>query len=231
VGTTAVWVSDLGAFVVAGVGVRLLVSALVERRWRWVGLLFLTASAWLASFAVVYRISRTHLSSSRVMWGFWDFAFPHTIRDAALPLRQVFYLFANPLNFTTPLGTTLSALPPFAFFVVGCWSMGKRAPAQLRIVIGPALIALAASCAHAYPFHGRLVLFLVPALVILVAEGAERVGLAANRRWVWALILGAILVFPAVFAVSQLAGARDEREFHPHGDRHPPSLEPATFPF
>jgi len=234
-GAVVVWFSHPAAFVLAGVGTVLFVSALARRAWREAIAVALMSLVWLVSFAGVYRVGMTHLDNRDGMWAFWSFAFPvlppRTVWDALWPVRRVFYLFVNPLNFETPLGATLSALPAVGFFLVGCVSLARRDRLKFGMLVGPALFALLAAYSRLYPFHGRLVLFLVPSLLILVAEGAECAGRAANRRWVWCAILGSILAFPTVDAVWRLVDPRYHRTFNPHGDLRPESLDPATFPF
>lgn len=230
-GASVVWFSHPSAFVLAGVGITLMAAALARKRWRELLALALTALAWLFSFAVLYRVSMRHLGPSRGMWAFWAFAFPPAGWNIAWPLQRVGYLFVNPLNFTTPLGPRLSAILPLLLFVAGCVSLGRRAPLRLALLVTPGFVTMGAAYARLYPFHGRLVLFLAPSLLLLIAEGTDRVGSAANRRWVWAALLASLLLFPALSAIVQLPGPRNDRDFNPRGDRRAQRLDPATFPF
>jgi len=77
-GAAIVWFSHPSAFVLAGVGTTLIVSAVVRREMRTALGLSLAALAWLASFAGVYAVSREQLGHSQGMWAFWHSAF----RDA-----------------------------------------------------------------------------------------------------------------------------------------------------
>jgi hypothetical protein len=169
------------------------------------------------------------------MWAFWDFAFPplppRSLRDALWPVRRLLYLFVNPLDFHTPLGLHLSALPAFLLFLAGLVSMSRRDPRTLGLLMIPGLLALIAAYMKTYPFHGRLVLFLVPSLLLLIAEGA---GVARERirsRVLWILLLASLLLFPTLRDFYQLIEPHSSRAFTPHGDLRPLSLDPDTFPF
>jgi hypothetical protein len=82
-----------------------------------------------------------------------------------------------------------------------------------------------------YPVHGRLVLFLVPTLLLLIAEGAGWFRAASGGGVPWAIVLAALLFFPSLGALHRLVEPRDRVEFNPYGDRRPVQLDPERFPF
>jgi hypothetical protein len=234
-GAALVWFSLPSAFVLGGVGGVLIASALTRRDWRRALLLVLVAVAWAASFVGVYAVSQAQLDHRRDMWVFWDFAFPPwppaTAWDASWPIRRGLLLFINPLGFETPLGPVVSALLPAALFLAGCVSMGRRRPETLALLLAPGLLALLASYPRLYPFHGRLVLFLAPALLLLIGEGADHVG-----RWLGdrarVVVLVALFLFPAWGACYQILVPRDRPTLNPYGDRRLPwKVDPYRFPF
>ena len=169
------------------------------------------------------------------MWGFWEFAFPPmppaSLWDATWVLRRFTYLFVNPLNFETPLGARLSALPAFGLFVAGCLSSWKREKALFGMLALPILFVLLASCLRLYPFHGRLVLFLVPSLLLLIAEGAGWFRETFGGGVTWAFLLGTLLLFPSLGAFYHLVEKHDRKDFSPFGDRRATKLDPYRFPF
>ncbi len=234
-GIVIVWFSHPTAFVLAGVGTVLLLSALHRRAWREFAAISVVVLAWLVSFVGVYLTSRSQLGYRRDMWSFWAFAFPpmppDSVWDATWIARRFLYLFLNPLDFATPLGPRLSALPALIFFVVGVGSMGRRNRKALAILIAPVFFTLLANAFHLYPFHGRLVLFLMPSLLLLIAEGAAVVMTTTLHRGVRVAILCSLLLFPTLHAVSQLAGPRNRGGFSPFGDRRSPEVDPLMFPF
>ena len=141
-------------------------------------------------------------------------------------------LLVNPLNFETPLGA--SGSPP-------CRRSASSSPDACRCGRGigpasgcsrsPSSSRRAAACLRLYPFHGRLVLFLVPSLLLLIAEGANWFRETFGARVIWTVLLATVLLFPILCAFEQLVEPRDSRQFSPFGDRRPTKLDPYRFPF
>jgi hypothetical protein len=51
----------------------------------------------------------------------------------------------------------------------------------MMILLAPFLFLLITSALGKYPFSGRMLLFLIPLLLLLLAEGVERVGMVLNK--------------------------------------------------
>lgn len=234
-GATVLWFSHPSAFVLAGTGTVLIASALARREWRRAHLLALMSLLWAASFAGVYAVSLELLGHKRDMWNFWSFAFPpippSSLWDATWMLRRFLYLFINPLDFLTPLGPTLSALAAASLFLAGSASMARRDKRTFWMLVAPGLFALLAAYLQLYPFHGRLVLFLVPSLLLLIAEGTACVGEAAGSRTLWALLLGFLFLFSTLGAFYHLAQPRQRYGLNRYGDNRPTAPDPPRFPF
>lgn len=234
-GAAAVWFSHPAVFVLAGAGVVAMAGAVGRRDWRSAAGLAVVGAAWVASFAGVYAVSGRQLGEGGGMWRFWAGAFPPRPASVAGGLgwagRKVLYLFVNPLDFATPLGPRLSLLLVVPLFAVGCVALGRRDPEGLAILILPAGFALGASALRLYPAHGRLALFLVPSLVVPIAEGAGWLRARGLRGAAWAALLAVLLGFPALTDAYRLAVPRSRAELNPYGDRRPTSLDPMRFPF
>jgi hypothetical protein len=86
---------------------------------------------------------------------------------------------------------------------------------------GPILLAILASSLRRYPFHGRLILELVPAFYILIALGAERLGVAraGSGRLAYKVLLVVLMGYPCLMGASQIA-FKFARDFNQHGDLH-----------
>lgn len=237
IGAVVVWFSHPAAFVLAGLGTVLITLALLRGQHARARDLSLVSLVWLVSFAGAYAISRRHLGGSRALWQFWDFAFPpwppSSAWEAAWPVQRMAFFFANPLNFDTPMGAKASALLALVLFLAGCvslWNRGRRG--VLAMLVAPIVVTMAVAYLRLYPFHGRLVLFLVPSFLLLIAEGMARVLEIAGRR---PLVRGAFLAFvfalPVLYALGHLAEPRENYRHNDYGDRRPDSLDPAHFPF
>jgi hypothetical protein len=229
-GASVIWFSYTAVFILAGAGVILLWSAIAERRWKRAGALGLLGLVCAVSLAGLYEVSLNQLEHRRDMWVFWAFAFPPrpvtSPWDATWAVRRFLYLFVNPLDFGTPFSPRLSALVPVAMFLTGSVSLFARDKKLFGLLALPALLTLLAAFLRLYPFHGRLLLFLVPSLLLLIAEGTGRV-----RRGVplW-LVLVALFLYPTMSAAYHLVEPRPPRDFNPYGDRRPTKLDPGRFP-
>jgi hypothetical protein len=95
----------------------------------------------------------------------------------------------------------LSGIAALAF-LIGCVAMlsGKRQ--VVFILISPLLFTLLAAAFHKYPFSGRLLLFAVPALLLVVAEGAEYVWhkTKSDAPIIGACLIGLLFFYPLLFS-------------------------------
>lgn len=107
-----------------------------------------------------------------------------------------------------------------ALAALGAWSFLRRGRAPVAsILLVPVLLVIAASAAQLYPFtYGRVQLFLLPLLLILVSEGAAwcvRVS-APMRRWRWAgAVPMALILALAAYSSVSAQGERPSDEVKP----------------
>jgi hypothetical protein len=178
------------------------------------------AVAWAASFAGAYALSRNALADPAYMRAFWRAGFPDGVMW--LP-RMLVRLFREPLGVFGEDPTPLSLLQTWAgvlAFAFGAWWMVRhRGRTRLALLLAPAGMALAAAALRLYPFGadytsaGRVLLFLLPALVLVVAEGTVRIGRAVGGTGgrVAAGVLGAALLAPSLmYAAVQVPHVRAE---------------------
>ena len=228
-GVGVVWFSHPSIFTLAAIGAVGLVRALSARNlgrsavWVGVGL------AWVASFALVHVVAMRQLDHRRDMWAFWDFAFPtippRSFWDLIWPIRRVAFLFASPLSFDVPIGPRWSIWPAFALMLFGSARMIRTQPARLACLLLPGGFALLAAYLRLYPFHGRLLLFFAPLLLVPVASGLDAIR-ANYLRW---LLMIWVVGFPALSATYHMFEPI-ERDHNPYGDRRPSTLNPYWFP-
>jgi hypothetical protein len=222
VAVAAPWFSFPSAFLVAGCGVALICDRAINRSWNDVLSLGAIAVAWFLSFATAHRVSRSLLHPATTMYIFWDFAFlplpPRSWDDARAAAAQFLEVFVNPLNVTPPYLGGVGVVVPLTLVVFGLVRLTRRDPLVLAMLALPIVLAAVASAMRRYPFHGRLLLPLVPAFYLLMAEGtalAER----HTRRAVHLALIAAVLAYPCLTAISHVAANRF-RDFNSHGDLH-----------
>jgi hypothetical protein len=222
VGAAAVWFSFPAVFVLAGSAACLVAESAARREWRSAWLRLAVGATWGASFAAANRIATGQLAKGTGLWAFWDFAFPPRPLAPASGLswaaRQFVYLFVNPLNFETPFGPWVPAILALALYLTGCAALWRGRRVWLGMLTSPLPLAMAAAFLHKYPFHGRLILFLVPALHLPIAEGAGWVRARSRSATLYGLILAALLLFPTLYDVLRVFEPRQRAFFNPVGD-------------
>jgi len=199
VGAIAVWLSVPAILVLAGL---LAATAVVDRdpagrgvrRRLAVGALLWAPSGALATWAVWHRVGAGDRRYLHQFWssGYWRWP-AETLRDAVWPL-------VAPASALDRLLVVPPGLVWLALVIGGLLAARSepRARAAAALLAGPAIACGVAALAGAYPFADRLVLFLLPGALLLVAAAVAWVAAASPRA---AALLGGALV------VAQLVGA------------------------
>ena len=76
VGAVAVWFSHPATFVLAGMGMSLVLFCRAEDRWERARKLSITFSMWGLSLGVCYLLFLRHLSADQGLLSYWNFSFP-----------------------------------------------------------------------------------------------------------------------------------------------------------
>jgi hypothetical protein len=160
------------------------------------------------------------------MYYFWDFAFlpirpplsPENLLKAGGILLEV---FVNPLNLVVPLWPRAWVIVPLLLLAIGGGSLLQRSWRAGLLLLLPIVLAVIASGLKQYPLHGRLILELVPALFLLIAEGTQGLGERVTRRSnvLYKAVLVLLLAYHCLSAVYHATGVRP-RPFNSHGDLH-----------
>jgi len=119
--------------------------------------------------------------------------------------------FSNTLqsSFQNPLGLSFVSVTS-VLLLIGCISIFLRKWTIGLVLVLTIMTTLAASGIQKYPFSGRLILFLVPIIFLLIAEGVERIrGTLANHNRIVASFTVVVLILlllaqPAVSAKNGL---------------------------
>jgi hypothetical protein len=187
VGGAAVWFSQPSALVLGGIALGLTAAYARERDWGAVRRLGAVYALWGVSFVPAYLQSLRYLTNREYMDAFWRTGFltlpPSSLRDLQSLYATFDRVFADPLGLAAsdPLGVPVphvGIVPKVAAFAGAAWVL-KRRESAWAVVLAPVAAALAASALRLFPFGsalaatGRVILFLVPSLLLLVAAGAE----------------------------------------------------------
>ena len=185
-GAVGVWFSHPLALVLAAVGTYLAAKAAIRRDWKKMPGLVGMGLLWAISFAACYVVSHRILSKDQFIWNWWDFAFlpipPRSFADLERDFWQVINIFNSPAWVVTPLGVLASAFLAMGLYLIGSLSLGLRWRGGLYLLVAPLLFTLAASALRQYPFHGRLLLFLVPTSICWSRKARRRSDAPRRRR-------------------------------------------------
>jgi 4-amino-4-deoxy-L-arabinose transferase-like glycosyltransferase len=228
VGALAIFLSTPAAFVAAGCGAALALSARNGITWRRVALL---GAFWGAEFAAIYfGFARSEAESPYMQW-FWDHKFLTPTVLVTDPRRAWDIIQRLPTQvFTGDAPQVVALVLCWLAALWGIWRLWRHHGSRALVVLGPVVVALFASALRRYPVAPRLFVFAAPLVILTVAAGVE----GAWVRWPAGLparvvrgIVGLWMLLLAVLSVniSRLWGAPTrpliaglEAE---HGDREP----------
>lgn len=196
-GIFGMWMSHPAVFVLAGIGLALFYAVITKShpiRVRW---LFILATLWGISFGLEYLISLRHLAASDYLMNYWKKAF------MPLPPGGTRAWLAN--TYVSLLLTTLNrtdqiiSLLVLIMVPIGVSSLLFRDRVAAIMMLSPFVFSMLASIAQKYPLRGRLILFLVPFVIFLLAEGLGAIYslIAKWNVWVGRLVyaLPALVLF------------------------------------
>jgi len=207
-GAAAIWFSHACVFVLAGIGTTHFLYNAYRKNWTNAACISTAGIMWAASFAGTYVVTLRDTVSSDYLLDFWGSSgafMPLSIRsvsDAFWLVRTFVLSLKNPGGFSLPV---LAAFVFLAGFVSVCINKKK----YLLVLLSPIPFALMASALHKYPFSDRLLLFIVPSLLVFVAEGISRI-------WPRAPLIGfallVLLSFQPMVSAVHIAINHDARE-------------------
>ncbi len=204
-GMGAVWFSHPVTFVLGGVGLAALADALVRRDRAAFVTRLAVVLAWAGSFATCYLLFTHKLGMNAYLLEYWDGKFmpmpPYKPGHFAWIVNHFFEFLGKPGGLDSA-GMGVTGFGAVAFLVGGLALV--RVNWRLFVVlVAPLALALLASGVKKYPFAGRLMLYAVPAMILLVAYGVD---LIANR--LNDVVRGAGFIVIAVLFVAPVAECR-----------------------
>jgi len=215
-GPLAVFFSHPAVFILAGVGIGLIAADLRAKKWGKMSQLSVICSLWLFGFAILYMTSFRSLANNHFFVRGWRNlgAFMPLLPSSVAEFRWFASNFFE--TFRYPVGLPLAGLAALAF-VTGCGNFLKNNKQTFLLLIAPILFTLLASGLHKYPFRGRLLLFLVPPVLVIIAKGVETI-IAASRQNIPILgVATSVLLFfhPLFYATQHLLRPQTTEEMRP----------------
>jgi uncharacterized membrane protein len=202
-GALLLWFSFPVIFVLAGIAIGLSLHYLIGRDWNLFFRSIIPFSMWLVSFGVNFYLFTSKYTEAdwliswfRARQGFMPLD-ASLLEGAKWVLQSLYRLLDYPLGvlwnaeiFNSIDTTVLRTLPKMALFlvlflVIGISYFYKRDKKLLLVLLFPIALTLVASLIGKYPFYERLVVFLAPLPILLLAQGCARLTnfFAPGKRW------------------------------------------------
>jgi hypothetical protein len=176
-GVTAFWCSHPALFVLAAMGITLSLQIALDwkGRDRFVGLIAM-GIVWGLNVIALYVISLRHYAGSDFLQTYWkDYFAP------GITLDHLGWYSSNLLNMIQdPLGLAPNIVS-VGLICLGAFSLAVRSRPHFLVLALTLLMTLAASSLKLYPFFGRFLLFLVPVMYLLIAEGMVYIWISLSK--------------------------------------------------
>jgi hypothetical protein len=229
-GAAAVWFSHPSVFVLGGVGLAFLADAAIRRDRGALAVRLAVVGAWLASFGACYWFCLRKLGTNDFLLEYWAGTFmplpPTRPGDFAWIVHHFLAFFEKPVGLN-PSEFGAGGLAA-ACFLVAALALLRSDWRLLVALVAPLGLAMLASGLQKYPFAGRLLLFAVPAALLMVAYGAAVVAQRLRHAVPGAAIVLVGLLFVAPVAecywhTKRSIHAEDAREVlaHVHANWQP----------
>lgn len=178
-GVLALCLAYPALFVLAGIGTALLVHYWNDKqRLLWI---VLTGMIWAATFLTIYFLLLRHQTQDLYLITFWD----NLLSFMPMPPWRELSWFPKALSglFFVVAGLSSHLVLIIPIYVLGLWKFWREKKWQwilaLTIPIGLNIIV---SGFQKYPFHGRLILYILPLIFIVLGKGIDfLVDLIRNR--------------------------------------------------
>ncbi len=226
-GAVSVWFSHPALFVLGGVGLAILLDAVARNDRPALRRRLLVCGAWAVSFGACYLLFTRKLGMNQYLLDYWAGKFmalpPYKPGHFAWLVHHYFEAFDKPGGFHAEAINASGLAGLLA--LIGGMTLARTDWRLLAAVATPVGLALLASGLQKYPFAGRLLLFAVPGLLVLVACGAWATAQAIGKAVPGAGLLVLATLFAAPLAECQWQTKRplhaeDAREVIAHAHAH-----------
>ena len=211
-GAVIVWLSNPSVLVMAGTGLCIIIFSMTKKEWSKIWKLTIIFSIWLTSFIANYFIYlqklKTSFGMNMEMMLRRENAYMPIPPKSVSDIKWFIEIFFDIFNY--PAGIALTGIAALAF-IIGCVSMYSRKKNSFFLIISPIILTLLAGALHQYPFRDRFILFLLPAILLLVAEGAEHIRSSTREG---SRIIGILFIVFLFFQPLATATSRIKQPLH-----------------
>ena len=194
-GILALWFSHPALFVLAGIGIALVIQCLRTREYKNLRTTFGIGLLWLANLALLYFINLRQLSQNNYLANYWAEGF------ISLSLGSDLGWIGDLINYQFDI--QFIPLLVFVLILIGWFALFREQRSLALAFAFTTFFAFVASALHLYPVNGRLSLFLIPLGILLLGKAIEflRQTLSSNKfvsMGIAILLSGYLLINPLV---------------------------------
>jgi hypothetical protein len=198
VGILGLWFSHPALFMLAGIGIGLLIPALKQRERSLIISTLTLGVAWLANLGLLYLVSLRNLSQNTFLLEYWQENFM-----PASPWSNWSWFGAVFEDFIQhQVGVHISIWEALIILILGLAYLSTKNKVYSGVLFVIFIFELVASAVRLYPLGGRLSLFLAPLVLILISHAVDALEHRFHALYGWskliALFVGAYLLYVPV---------------------------------
>jgi len=225
ISTLLMWISFTSLFVLASGFICLAIFNIKQQNWQKLSKLIPPLLIGLISLGCLYYFFLSKSMSNDALQKSWEWKGGFAPIPILSPIRETikWYLDTFIDMFISPSGFQLPGLAGM-LFLVGCFCLFIKNKHKLLLFLLPSGLTLFASSMQKYPFStltnynygqgGRLILFLVPSIIILVAEGINYFR-NKSHNIVVLIMVGLLFINPMITAIDSINSPRLVEEIRP----------------
>ena len=180
-------------------------------------MLWLCTAIFLAviSFVINYFVSLESLIGSKDFVSSWHDRF-ESFPQIPFDPQWLGYVFLRAFKFPVGLSTYELFLGVLSF-LIGCAVLFCKRMKIFLVLLLPILFTIIAAEFRKYPFEGRLLLFIAPSMILIIAEGLGYIQrrVAQSSHTMSLALVGILLIFPIVLAGYRIIEPRAPEELRP----------------
>jgi hypothetical protein len=174
VGSIAVWLSHPSVFILATIGIYLAFPYLLNQEWKQVAKLMLVYMLWLASFAIIFFfLLSVETVNDKWLHQFW--IHHQGFMPSLFSMEVIQWLDTKFALILKNLANLENIQIASVMVIIGFMALLLNKKPAWFLFIMPIIIALFLSVFELYVFSDRLLLFVLPALYLIIAEGIAQI--------------------------------------------------------
>ncbi len=213
-GAASIYFSFPSVFILMGAGGCLFFNCLYERDYQQAKILTLLLVFWLGSLIFYYYFSLQYFLQNKDLVGFWAPNFMPLKNGPVAVFQWLIASFKRMFYRSLQLPSSFAAVG----FLIGGSVLFLQERRKALLLFGPFVAVLLSSALEIYPFDGRVIAFLLPAVIWIVVYGLQVI--AQNKVGGYKNLLCSILViclffYPVLFSARQFLEPLGTEEIKP----------------